>query len=727
MRIEVKELLARMLAVENLRIRYSPTATTATFDVTLRLLTLPIYAKLSEAMYDMLSAHEVGHALYTFMDKLAAAKLIDPANLGRAASYVNICEDVRIEKLIKALYPGLRIIFTNGYAEALRRDFFGDLSELHKKSLISRVNLFYKAGASIHVPFADPELPFVRAIGAANSFEEMIAACKALYDFAGETQNEDFPELEEQEPEEENDDQPSASSTRDTPSDATEPQDESDDAEATEDTPEDGEASEDESEGDAESSDATEDTDAEESGNESDDADDDNSGESSGDGEDEEESGNETGDETDTDGEPSDADDDSNGETGDTPPEPRPLDDDTQQNFEQNLNAHLDAKSDFTYASLPHVVLNRATVDYREIIRDFRAAIVSAKIDLSGKEEWFRGILQKLEPDVIFLAQQFMMRRRAAEYQRQRTDTTGDLDMNKLWQYRFANDIFATTEVTPDGKNHGLVIVVDWSGSMSGSLFDVLIQLLVLMLFCRRVQIPFEVFIFITQGNPNGGSLIPTRESVAMNDNTRLYNIFSSRMTKPEFMSMCNMIFGSFTPKGFNPALRILDPNNYGTPLGESMLISSEIVMEFRRRYNLEFVHTVFLTDGEGNSPMTVRVNMLEDPKTRRTYAPQDGNTVIPVLELMPLIVRHRTNSNMIGFYVGQPTYQMLTDANLTREQADEILSKEGVILIKSTNYNLFMVLNPAMVVPEKGDPAKILERRLKAKVFLTEFIKLVA
>jgi len=39
------------------------------------------------------------------------------------------------------------------------------------------------------------------------------------------------------------------------------------------------------------------------------------------------------------------------------------------------------------------------------------------------------------------------------------------------------NDIFKRLTVLPDGKNHGLMMFIDWSGSMSDKLFDTIKQL----------------------------------------------------------------------------------------------------------------------------------------------------------------------------------------------------------------------------------------------------------
>ena len=54
--------------------------------------------------------------------------------------------------------------------------------------------------------------------------------------------------------------------------------------------------------------------------------------------------------------------------------------------------------------------------------------------------------------------------------------------------------------VLPDGKNHGLIFILDWSGSMGFHvLHDTVKQLLSLVFFCRKVKILFEVYSFTNE------------------------------------------------------------------------------------------------------------------------------------------------------------------------------------------------------------------------------------
>ena len=85
---EIKGMLARLLATEDLIVEHKK-VDTACFNVQTRVLTLPMWEKASNTVYDMLVAHEVSHALYTpdvdWTDKIKVP-----------SQFVNIVEDAPI-------------------------------------------------------------------------------------------------------------------------------------------------------------------------------------------------------------------------------------------------------------------------------------------------------------------------------------------------------------------------------------------------------------------------------------------------------------------------------------------------------------------------------------------------------------------------------------------------------------------------------------------------------
>jgi hypothetical protein len=68
--------------------------------------------------------------------------------------------------------------------------------------------------------------------------------------------------------------------------------------------------------------------------------------------------------------------------------------------------------------------------------------------------------------------------------------------MSKIFSYKFSEDIFKKMTIIPDGKSHGLVMFIDWSGSMFDNLENTIKQLINLVMFCKKVNIPYDVYAF---------------------------------------------------------------------------------------------------------------------------------------------------------------------------------------------------------------------------------------
>ena len=120
--LEVKGSLAKCLATENLIIEHKKVPT-AYFDVNRRVLTLPNWEKASAIVYDLLVGHEVGHALFTDNIDWTVEYPDVPKD------FINVLEDVRVERLMKKKYPGLSRTFYTGYNELNDDDFFSTKEE----------------------------------------------------------------------------------------------------------------------------------------------------------------------------------------------------------------------------------------------------------------------------------------------------------------------------------------------------------------------------------------------------------------------------------------------------------------------------------------------------------------------------------------------------------------------------------------------------------------------
>jgi hypothetical protein len=173
------DLSAKLLATENVNV-VRARARTASFDIKSRTLTLPQWKDMTPEIEGMLVGHEVGHALYTDMS------YTKPMETNRKIhSYLNVIEDVRIEKLLKRKYPGIRKTMNEGYKQLNDRDFFGikSVQDMSTLILIDRINLYFKAGFACGVKFTPEEKAFVVRTEQTETVDDVIQLAEEIYEY----------------------------------------------------------------------------------------------------------------------------------------------------------------------------------------------------------------------------------------------------------------------------------------------------------------------------------------------------------------------------------------------------------------------------------------------------------------------------------------------------------------------------------------------------------------
>jgi len=291
------------------------------------------------------------------------------------------------------------------------------------------------------------------------------------------------------------------------------------------------------------------------------------------------------------------------------------------------------------------------------------------------------SFLNQSKPTVNQMVQQFQMKQAADASHRTQINKTGVLNTTTMINYRWSEDIFRKNESQPDGKNHGMVMYVDWSGSMNSILQDTVEQLLILVEFCRKVGIPYEVYAF------SSNRFYPTLEGVdRWSDEYRdareklnitatqydhdgpstdadyhefqLYNFLSSRMNNKTYKTALNNLWLLTTAiSRYNNHPHPMCLQLGCTPLNEAIVSAIDIVPAFQRANGIQIVNAVFLTDGEGHS-MGLRTyrgynsredtDILRDTKTRKTYELKGGGNHSETDVLLRLL-KDRTGANTIG------------------------------------------------------------------------------
>ena len=624
-----KSLLAKLLATENVTVEHG-NYPTAAFDVKNRVLRLPIWKEMSGSLYDLMVLHEVGHALYTPEDGWHGAAS-DKGNGYK--SFLNVVEDARIERKIKDKYPGGRRSFIEGYLDLIKKDFFGlrgvDVNEL---GLIDRINLHFKGGTIHEIEFSDEELEFVEKVKTTRTWDDVVRVTDELYEYAKENESETDmsdhssmswgdDENEESEDEEMEGEESSASSS--------DMDDFMDELKKLGLEAGDEEKEDDESGGmSAENEGENKETDGEGS----------SAGDESGEGEEGEKgkSGNSNSDEISN--EPSDKRGLGNGAGVGTPDfdnvgkssEPRSITDDNFRDREEELVEDEHKSSVYEYANLPEANLKNIIIDHKEIHSLIRDHYVKSDADHSEDDAYkqldnatktFVAFRSKNKKTVEYLAKEFEMKKAADAHSRTATANSGIIDTSILHTYKYNEHIFKKINVTPDGKNHGLVMVVDWSGSMGNNIKGSLEQMMVLVMFAKRVNIPFEVFLFSdsypseirkneqSNGRPSWTHSDNGKNGDLMIDGHHLLNVFSSRMRANELhTAYVNMtaIASCYDGDRYSRYYRHYrtmpsEMSLGGTPLNASLMAINTFIPEFKGKNNVQIVNLIYLTDGDSS------------------------------------------------------------------------------------------------------------------------------
>lgn len=535
--IESKTILAKLLATENISVEHKEKIPTAAFDVEGRTLYLPLWHDMSDCLYDLLIGHEVGHARYTPPAGWHDA-IVDDIN---KKTFLNVLEDVRIERFIKKEYPGITKSFYIGYRELFEKDFFGvkDI-DVNILPLIDRINLHYKVGAFLNVEFSLEEQEICARLDVANTWEQIVEIANEIYIKA----KEDNKSLQEE-----------------TYSVDTE-----------------------EGESEAEAETALE----------------------------------------------------------------RWLESEeeysiTDRTFREKEESLIKKTNIFPrHITIPKIL------DWKKYITDSNMIYfddISKSFDYDPYYEidnpqtvdilatvLYKEFLLKNSNILNQMAQQFEMRRKASTQIKAKISKTGDLNTDKLWAYKVSEDLFKQSITLPEGKNHGMLIFMDMSGSMYSNLSGTIDQLLNLVMFCRKVNIPFDVYGFTGEGHSSYNEM---RQDQLKNGlfalygkgEIEIYHLFSSTFTKAQnilaskhwllFKKGLDLRHDNTTKMKVhctNPVWKLSS-----TPLNNTIVYGIQIAKDFRKTHNVEILNTIFLTDGEATDSVEyvkIREFPAKDPTT---------------------------------------------------------------------------------------------------------------
>ena len=727
---EIKSQLAKLLATEDLIVEHKPVET-ASFNVSSRVLTLPVWDA-SENVYDMLVSHEVSHALYTPNIEWYKDRQINP-------SFVNIVEDARVEKLMKRRYAGISKTFFNGYQELSDKDFFGiELKDIDEMNLADKINLYFKIGNFVDIDFTVEEEIYRSQVEKAETFEDTLDAAEALFKYCQA-------KLEEKKEQEKLDmESAEGDSIDDVDNSGSDVTDEQGSSEEEGELPQGVKPTEDE-EGSTEEQSAP-----------------------------------------------------SGGSTGGLEVETADSLEEAIKNLAQT-NARETVYWEIPQVDLKRIIISNETIhelcdtQFAEDEVRFEEMVKAQKLkypdfDYYRESSWnydktvdpdatFVKFKRSAQKEVNYLVKEFECKKSASAYARATTSRTGVLDTSRLHTYKYSEDLFKKVTVLPEGKNHGLVFILDWSGSMSNVMLDTVKQLYNLLWFCKKVQIPFEVYAF-THDYPNENRYKENRseqfaytvkDGLAMFDpKVSLMNIFTSKVKGKELEKQMKNIWRIVNNFGYcRTKYQIpLGMSLSGTPLNDTLIALHQLIPDFKSKNKVEKVQCVILTDGESNHlsyHVTVQRSWddhpyqgynsiptnsyLRDRKTGRTYLHKGDYYHHTTQVLLRNLRDNFPDTNFIGIRIlasRDANYFLRTYLEYQEDEIEKYMKvwrKQRAFAIKGIGYDTYFGLSSSALdndtefeVKQDATKSQIrsafkksLNGKKMNKKILGEFVELIA
>lgn len=427
----------------------------------------------------------------------------------------------------------------------------------------------------------------------------------------------------------------------------------------------------------------------------------------------------------------------------------------TAENLSKKLSELADVTIEYCYYNLEQPCYN-PIIDYKTVLADIaKVESTYSQEFMSKSKRLFADFYREITRSVDYLVKEFEMKKSADSFARTTISKSGSIDVNKVFKYKLDPDIFRRISVVPHGQKHGMVFLLDWSASMRNSIKSTLHQVISLALFCRKTNIPFEVFAFTSCYTPTihtNQRYNKTLFKVVNSGNTNtlfgrgeldLLNIFSSRMSAMEFTTAARRfatynIWAGVEKYGLNR-----------TPLNDALIYMLDYLPAFMRQNSIQKMSLITLTDGASDTLVTgyrdrlrthvwrpninayVNIkNFLRDPQTKKTYEITDygGKQTAQLLS----IIQDRLNIKSIGFYVSSNAsnsiYSFITDVCTRRPTKAEIqhirsnIRKQGYHSLRGLGRDEFFVIYSSNF--SNTDDVLEIDDKTSAKVIAKKFSK---
>ena len=458
-----------------------------------------------------------------------------------------------------------------------------------------------------------------------------------------------------------------------------------------------------------------------------------------------------------------------------------PLKSITQNASEEKISkSYLDKHHrGYSYMNIPDCNLDKIIYPMDKWVK---TGIANAK--KSHKEHYianwddYKKFKKDSERTITYLVKEFEMKKSAEGYKRQTQDKTGIIDPLKLHRYKTSEDIFKRLSIIPDAKNHGMILLLDWSGSMANVIGKTVEQLLQLVWFCQRINIPYKVYFFsdkITDGSWSERRDIAKKEMMTnwnfksgdmVLEAFNMVEIASHGAKKQELDQSLFLLYSysKYYDDNYNwrsqkeYITRLYPPYEFqlsSTPLNETLAAMYKIIPKFKQKYQVDKLSLITLTDGHSNNSNTTKWLTAKEGSESQVSGLDKSDSdwgSVPVIKLGSKYLKapsneydrcgttgllleglkRKFNMTTIGFYLLKRTQRYeferyalsgkqrdlpysLREELLTKKKAE--FNKNKSCSVKSDGYSDFFLINAKTMKVENTDLNELKEDSKKGDI----------
>ena len=206
--------------------------------------------------------------------------------------------------------------------------------------------------------------------------------------------------------------------------------------------------------------------------------------------------------------------------------------------------------------------------------------------------ERVRNFKKSCDSSIDYMVREFEAKKAAYRNKHTKISDTGLINVNRIVNYKYSNDVFSQVRKIGDAKNHGFVILLDCSASIKYMYQDMVEQTIVLVEFFRKIGVKYKVYGYGMEIRMRGWEAFSGENhsfGFKLNEKRPLIEFLNSEQNNAD--SLKNMV-GMINRDGFSLG---------NTPTVNAFAQIEYLANDFFNGNRIQIKKIINITDGEPN------------------------------------------------------------------------------------------------------------------------------